>query len=135
MGLSYPSPRPRYRGTPIFRHPIIGGRATKDRAGLEANHCFSTLPICGAEGVTSDNKRVLPIASDAADSPYGTAVGVGGRSPCCYAGRIVYRHAYEPAMKNAAIPHAPIADIKNVAHDAERRPLLLDLRSEVDAVV
>ena len=79
------------RVEPVFRHPIIGGRATKDRAGLEANHCFPTFPIWGTEGVTSDNKRVLPIASDAADSPYGTAVGVSGRSPCCHAGRIVYR--------------------------------------------
>src|SRR5215472_5441759 len=102
---------------PIFRHPVIGGRATKDWAGLEANYCFSTFPNWGIEGVTSGNKRVLPIASNTADSPYGTAVRVGGSSPCCYAGRIVYRHAYEPAMKEAAISHTTIANVKNVAHD------------------
>src|SRR5207247_9082092 len=87
------------------------------------------------EGVTSDNNRVLPIASDAADSPYGTAVGVGGRSPCCHAGGIVYRHAHEPAMKRTAIAHTPIANIKNVAHDAECRPLLLNRWIKVYAVV
>ena len=38
-------------------------------------------------------------------------------------------------MKRTAIAHAPIANIKNVAHDAERRSLLLDRRSKGYAVV
>ena len=111
---------------PIFGHPVIGGGAAKDRAGLEANDCFSTFPTWGTEGVTSGNEGVLPVASDAADSPYGTAVVIGGRGPCCHAGRIVYRDAYEPAMKRTAIHHTPVTNIKNVAHDAECRSLLLN---------
>ena len=38
-------------------------------------------------------------------------------------------------MTETAIPHAPIANIQNVAHDAERRSLLLNRCSEVDSVV
>ena len=110
-------------GLPVFRHPIIAGRATKDWAGLKANHRFPTFPIWGTEGVTSDNKRVLPVASDAADSPNGTAVCFGGRSPGRHIGRIVYRHAYEPAMKRTAIPHTSIANIKN-AYPRYRVPVV-----------
>ena len=102
---------------------------------MEANHCFSTFPIWGTERVTSGNKRVLPVASDAADSPNGATVGVGGRGPCCYAGRIVYWYAYEPAVKRTAIRHTAVADVKNVAHDAECRSLLLDGRIKVYAVI
>src|SRR6266850_5038206 len=120
---------------PVFRHPIIGGQATKDRPGQKANHCLPTFPIWGTEGVTSDDKRVLPVARDSADSPYGTAVGFGGCSPCCHAGRIVYGHAYEPAMKKTTIAHTPIADIKNVAYDAECRSLLLNRWNKIQAVV
>ena len=83
-----------------------------------------------SEGITRGDERIFSIAGDAADSPYGTAVAVGGRGPCCHAGRIVYRDAYEPAMKRTAISHAPIANIKNVAHDAECRSLLLDRWSQ-----
>ena len=38
-------------------------------------------------------------------------------------------------MKEAAIPHAPISNIKNVAHDGERRSLQLNRCSEGRAVV
>src|SRR5262249_10858828 len=78
-----------------------------------------------------------PVASDAADSPYGTAVVIVRRScsPCCHAGRIVYRDAYKPAMKRTAVPHAPVTNIKNVAHDAECRSLLLNGWIKVYAVV
>src|SRR5206468_2249808 len=93
------------------------------------------LPIWGTERVTSGNKRVLPVASDAADSPYRTAVRVCGRGPCCHAGRIVYWHAYQPAMKRTAIRHTAVADIKNVAYDAECRSLLLNRRIKLYAVV
>src|SRR5205814_2846675 len=71
--------------------------------------------------------------------PYGAAVGTGAglrsRRPCCYAGRVIYRNPYEPAMKYAAIRHAAISDIENTSHYAERRPLLLDRRNEVNAVI
>src|SRR4029077_16678008 len=59
----------------------------------------------------------------------------GARGPCRYAGWIIYRHAHQPAMIEVAIIHAPISNIKNVAHDAERRSLLLDRCSEGCAVV
>jgi hypothetical protein len=50
----------------------------------------------------------------------------GGRCPCCHIGWIVYRHAHEPTMKRTAVPHTPIADIKNLAHDTEGRSLHLN---------
>src|SRR4030095_196690 len=56
-------------------------------------------------------------------------------APCCYGGRITYRHSHQPAMPETAIPQAPISNVKNVAHDAERRSLLLDRCIEVDPVV
>src|SRR5260370_42265478 len=82
-----------------------------------------------------DTTAFLSTASDPAASPSGTAVGFSGRGPCCYVGRMVYRHAHKPAMIGTAIHHTPIANIKNVAHDAQRRSLLLDGCIKVYAVV
>ena len=49
----------------------------------------------------------------------------------------IYRRAHQPAMKEAAIPYAPISNIKNfrVTHDGERRSLHLNPCSEGRAVV
>src|SRR5215472_10152159 len=124
---------------PVFGRPVIGWRTTKDRAGLEADHCFAAVPgASGIKRVSSRNKWIFTIAGDPADPPYGAAVGtwagVRSRRPCCYyAGwiRIIYRDAYEPAMKGTAIGHTPIANVKNIAHDAECWPLLLNRRVKV----
>src|SRR5437660_499397 len=97
---------------PVCGHPIIGGRAGKDRACLETNHRFAASPSWGVEGVTSSNEWVLPIAGDATHAPYGAASRI--RSPRCYTGWIVYRHADEPAMIKAAIRPASISNIQNV---------------------
>jgi hypothetical protein len=90
-------------------------------------------PVGRLESVTRGNERIVALAGDAANAPYSAANGAGG--PCCYAGWIIYRHAHQPAMVKAAIPHAPIPNIKNVARDGERRSLLLDRCSELHPVV
>ena len=123
---------------PVQRRPVITGRSAEDWAGLETNDCFAVSPnAVGVSGVPCRDEGVHAITGDTTDAPYCAAksAGIGGRSPCCYAGWIVNRDAYEPAMKGTAISHAPKSNIKNVAHDAQRRSLLLDLRSEVDPVV
>ena len=101
---------------------------------MEANHRFAAAPVAASiEGVSGSDERVYAVAGDATDSPHAPADGAGG--PCRYAGWIIYRHAYQPAMKEAAIRHTPISNIKNVTHDAERRSLLLDRSSEGYAIV
>lgn len=119
---------------PIQRRPVVAGRTAKNRTWLEANDCFATSPVAsGVKGVTRGNERINAIAGDAADAPYSAADDI--RRPSHYTGRVAYRHSYEPAMKKAAIHHTPISNIKNVSHDAESRPLLLDRRSEGHSVV
>ena len=123
---------------PVCGHPIIGGRAAEDWAGLETNHRFAATPVAiDVKGVPGGSEWVLPITGDAAEAPYSAApyTSAGGRGPCCYAGGIIYRHAYQPAMIEAAIHHTPISNIKNAAHDAERRSLLLGRCREGDPVV
>ena len=118
---------------PIEGRPIIAGRAGKDWAGLEAYYGFAAAPSGWIESVTSGNKRVLSIAGDTAHTPYRAADRVC--RPSRYAGWIIDGHAHEPAMIQATISHAPIADIENVAHDAERRSLLLDRWSKLKTVI
>ena len=125
---------------PIGWCPEIGGRSAKDRAGLKTNHCFAAAPDPSSEdSVTGRNERIGAVTGDAAHAPYGAApytnVADGAGSPRCYAGWIIYRHAYQPAMITAAIIHAPISNVENITHDAERRSLLLDRWSEGRAVV
>ena len=110
---------------PVPRRPVIAGISAKNRARLEADDCFAAAPDSSSIGSVAggnERKRIGAIAGDAADSPYRGAVCVrsGSTSPCCYcAGRVraIYRHSHQPAMIKIAIPHAPIPDIKNVAHD------------------
>ena len=74
MGRSCPDPS-RDRGRASLWAPSNRrGEPLKIGPGLEADHCFATVPIWGVEGVTGGNERVLAIAGDAADSPYGAAV-------------------------------------------------------------
>src|SRR5580704_1795766 len=120
---------------PIGGRPVIAGIAAKNRARLKTNHCFAAAPVASRSGsVTGGNKRIGAVTGDAPDSPYTAAVKWSG-SPCCYAGRIIYRHSHQPAMKVVAILHTPIPHIENVAHDGERRSLLLDRWNKVDPVV
>ena len=101
---------------------------------MKTNHCFAAAPDpSSVVSVTGGNVGIGPITGDAANSPYTAANGAGG--PCRYAGWIIYRHAHHPAMIDAAIPHAPISNIKNVACDAECSSLLLDRCNEGRAVV
>src|SRR4030095_13846736 len=118
---------------PIERRPVIAGVAAKDRARLKTNHCVAAAPVRRLESITGGNKRIGAVTGDAARAPY-TAADVAGGS-CCYAGRIIYRHSHQPAMKEAAIVLAPISNIKNVAYDGQRRSLRLDPWSESRAVV
>src|SRR5437667_570258 len=85
--------------------------------------------------VTGGNERINAVTGHTTDSPYTAADynGVAG-SPCHHAGWIIYRHAHKPATKEAAIAQTPISNIKNIAHDAKRRSLLLDRCSEGHAV-
>src|SRR5216110_2454707 len=125
---------------PIGWYPVIAGITAKDRARLKANHCFAPTPDpSGEDSVTGRNEWIAAVTGHAANSPYGAApytnVADGAGGPCCYAGWVIYRHAHQPAMIAVAIRHAPIPNVKNVAYDAERRPLLLDRCSEGRAVV
>ena len=85
------------------------------------------------ESVTRSNERIYAVTGDATNGPYSPASDAGG--PCCYAGRILYRHAYQPAPVVAPIRETPIRHIKNVAYDAERWSLQLDRCSERHPVV
>src|SRR4029453_19302403 len=111
---------------PIERHPVITGIAAKDRARLKPNYCFTAIPDpSGAVTVPGANEQISAVTGHTARAPYtaadGAASGTGG--PCCYTGRIIYRYAHQPSIKNVTIPVAPICNINNVAHDAERRTL------------
>src|SRR5438132_13937348 len=81
------------------------------------------------------NEGVAAILGDATLTQQGPPCGTGGRGPCWYGGWIIDWNSHQPAMPETAIRHAPIPNIKNVAYDSECRPLLLDLRSESQAVV
>src|SRR5215470_14083241 len=123
---------------PIERHPVIASIAAKDRARLKTNHCFTAIPDpSGVVTVTGGDVRIGAVTGDAARAPYTTAVdaveGAGG--PCCYTGRIIYGHSHQPPIKKVAIPVAPISNVKNVAHNGERRALALDLWSESPTIV
>src|SRR4029077_2130588 len=112
----------------------------KDWARLKTNYCFAASPgPSSVDSVTRGNERIIAVTGNTTDSPYRAAEGAGsgGRGPCRNASWIIYRHSHQPAMVKVAIPHAPIPDIKNfgVAHDSQRRSLLLDRRSEGRAVV
>ena len=123
------------RVEPIERRPVIGGDAAKDRARLEANHCFAATPVAASvESVTSSNERIGAITGDAADAPYCAAVGARWPMPSHW---LDYLSALPRASHDRASqsPRPPYANIKNVAHDAERRSLLLDRCSEGHAVV
>src|SRR5215475_1420142 len=118
---------------PVSRHPVIAGVTAKDRARLKFNHCFATSPgPSSVESVTRGNEGIIAIAGNTAYSPYRAAVraGGGGRGPCRNAGWFIYRHSYQPAIVSAAIPHAPIPNIKNAASNGQGRSLLLELRVE-----
>src|SRR5262245_2034123 len=104
-------------GQPIQRCPVIAGVAAKDRPRLKNNHCCAAAPVRRLESVTGGNKRIGAVTGDTASAPYTAACDAGG--PCCYTGWIIYRHSHQPAMKRAAIRHAPISNIKNVAHDGQ----------------
>lgn len=93
------------------------------------------MPV--SEIVPGGNDRVVAVAGDAADSPYGAAVaaGAGGRGPRRHAAWITYRHSHQPAAIKIAILHTPISNINNVIHDGECRSLLLDLRPEGHPVI
>src|SRR4029453_1108594 len=89
---------------PVERHPVIAGIAAKDRARLKTNHCFTAIPdASGVVTVTGANERISAVTGDTASAPYpapeGAAGGAGG--PCCYTGRIIYRHSHSPAIKKA----------------------------------
>src|SRR5437016_354555 len=121
--------------------PTTGGvdrRRISPSNSERRNDGFAVAPVAtSARRIARDNKRIHTISGDPANSPYCAAEspGVGGRGPCCYGGWIIHGHSYQPAMPETAIPHAPITNIKNVTHNAERRPLLLNRCSKVDAVV
>jgi hypothetical protein len=101
---------------------------------LKTDHRFAAAPVpSSVDSITSGNKRILAVTSDAADAPYRAAMDAGGRGPCrYYAGWIwiIYRHAHQPTMPVVAILHAPIPDVKNVIYYGECRSLLLNLRGE-----
>src|SRR5262249_23890083 len=125
---------------PIGWYPEIGGRSAKNRPRLKTNHCFAPTPDPSGEvSVTGSNEWIAAVTGHAANSPYGAvpytngADGAGGQ--CCYAAWVIYRHSHQPAMIDAAIPHAPISNIQNVAHDPECRSLLLDRCNEGTLVV
>ena len=115
---------------PIERRPEIA----KGQIRLKANDCFAATPASSSvDSVTGGNDRIDAVTGNAADAPYTAAVYtvVVAGSPCCYAGWIIYWHAHEPAMPEIAILDTAIPDINNVARNAQRRSLLLNLRSEV----
>ena len=118
---------------PIGRRPVITGIAAKDRARLKANHCLAAAP--------GGRLKLLPVATNAFVPSLATPLTPhipppdGAVGPCRHASRIIYRHSHQPAMINVAIRHAPISNIKNVAHDGERRVLHLVRWNEGRAVV
>src|SRR5207244_4278027 len=105
---------------PVERRPVIGGRFRKNRTRLEANHCFAATPGSGGPSIPSGNERIGAITGNATDAPYCAAV-LRARGPCQHVGWIIYRHSHKPATIEAAIAQTPISNIKNIAHDAERR--------------
>src|SRR5215475_15199212 len=123
---------------PVCRHPIIAGVAAKGRARLETNHRFAAVPVAaGVKRVTGRNKWVFPVAGNPANAPYSTAprTAMSRAGPRRYSRGIIYGHAHKPAVKHTAIRHAPIPNIKNVTHDAERWSLLLNRCIEGFAVI
>src|SRR5437870_1071347 len=103
---------------PVGRRPVIAGIAAKDRARLKTNDCFAALPVSSIR-ITGSNKRIGAVTGDSTHSPYRPTmiIRAGRGGPCRHAGRIIYRHAYQPTMINVAILHATISDIKDVTHD------------------
>src|SRR4029077_8991407 len=100
---------PLVEARPIERHPVIAGIAAKDRTRLKANHCFTAIPDpSGVVTVTGANERIGAVTGDTASAPYTAAHGAveGAAGPCGYTGRIIYRHANQPAMIDVAIPMA-----------------------------
>ena len=112
--------------------PVIAGSLLKIGPGSKQS-LLRRRSSRSLESVIWSNERIHAVAGDAANGPYSPASDAGG--PCCYAGRIIYRHANQPATIVAMIRETPIWHIKNVAYHAERRSLQLDRCSERHPVV
>src|SRR5205823_11034090 len=107
----------------------IVGEAAERRSGPESDDRFAAAPNNGAERVTGRKNGAETIAGHSAHAP--RPASARGRGPRHDIGRMIERHADEPAVIGAAVARvAAIGSIDTPAHECQGAPLILDDRGE-----